>query len=737
MYMLSPIHMTLLAAALAAAFPAVAQETPPAAPAAAAPKAAAAKAEAEPAMQKVEVRGNADSYDPRRDDTATKIVVGQEEIAKYGDTNVADVLKRVPGITVNSPNGRNAEIRMRGLGAGYTQILINGERAPNGFTLDSLSPDVIERIEVLRAASAEFSTQSVAGTVNIVLKKTARSGQREFKLGARAGGGFSGPTANVQLSDKLGKMSYSIAGSVMAEQFGREVASDELGYDLAGNPVLVRHTDGDENGRLNLFNFAPRLNWTLGNGDTLTSQSFVNSARFRNHNREITGTSLGAAPFYPQLNSSIRSDNDVVRTEINWVHKMADGAKLDVKASLIGGQNTTDNRRTTPAGAPRPIDNLVHLEAEEAGTTTVGKFSKTIFKDHALGMGWDAGYSIREDSREETEAGRLVFPLLPNGEESESRVSRLALYAQDEWNLTPRWSVYLGARWEGIRTRTTGNTFPVGRSSSSVWSPVMQTLFKIPDTKGDQVRFAVTRTYKAPSFQQLIPRRQTSIDNRSTDPDFAGNPDLKPELALGLDASYEHYWAEGALFSVSGSVRRIDDYTRYLVNFDGARWVAMPMNAGRALTRGLELETKFPLKAVMKNAPAIDLRASVSANWSRVDGVPGPDNRLDGQTPLSANLGIDYKRGDLSTGASFAYKQGGTVRVSERQTSFIVARRELEAYALYKFTARQQLRVALSNLLGQDFVNRSSFVEEGRGLVLRNARFKAGPSLRATLELKF
>ncbi|WP_082493783.1 TonB-dependent siderophore receptor [Massilia sp. Leaf139] len=732
--MLSPIRLTLLAAALAAAFPASAQDT-----ASAAPKAAPVKTEsaAEQKMQKVEVRGTTESYDPRRDDTATKIVVGQEEIMKYGDTNVADVLKRVPGITVNSPNGRNAEIRMRGLGAGYTQILINGERAPNGFTLDSLSPDVIERIEVLRAASAEFSTQSVAGTVNIVLKKTVRSGQREFKIGARAGSGFSGPTANLQLSDKLGKMSYSVAASAMYEQFERDGRSLEEGYDLAGTPNLVRRTEVDENARFNLFNLAPRLNWTLENGDTLTSQSFVNSARFRNRNRETSSTSLGAPAPYPVLDAALRSDNDVVRTELNWVHKLADGAKLDVKASVIGGQNTTDNRRTTPAGAPRAVDNLVHLEAEEVGTTTVGKFSKTIMKDHALAMGWDAGWSVREDSREESEAGRLLLPALPDGETSESRVTRLAVYAQDEWNLTPRWSVYLGARWEGIRTRTSGNTFETGRSSSNVWSPVMQTLFKIPDTKGDQLRFAVTRTYKAPSFQQLIPRRQTSIDNRSTDPDFAGNPDLQPELALGFDASYERYWAEGALLSISGSMRRIDGYIRNMVDFDGARWVAMPMNAGRAITRGLEIETKFPLKAVMKDAPAIDLRASVSANWSKVDGVPGPDNRLDGQTPLSANFGIDYKLAALSTGASFAYRQGGTVRISERQTAFLAPRRELEAYALYKFTPKQQLRVALSNLLGQDFINSGSFFEPGRGLVVRNARLEQGPSLRATLELKF
>lgn len=737
MYISSPLRLTVLSALLAAAFPLHAQETPPKKTSSAASSAARDEPQPGTAMQKVEVRGSADNYDPRRDDTATKIVVSQEEIARYGDTSVADVLKRVPGITVSSPTGRGGEIRMRGLGAGYTQVLINGERAPAGFSIDSLSPDVIERIEVLRAASAEFSTQSVAGTINIVLKKAIRSGQREFKIGARSGGGFQGPTANFQLSDKVGKMSYAIAGSAMYESFERLIPSDEARFDAAGRQTQARATTGDEKGRLNLFNLAPRLNWTLANGDTLTSQTFMNLARFRNQNHETTLTTLGPAAPYPVADSTTRSDNDVLRTELNWVHKMADGARLDVKAGVVGGQNTTTQRRWTPGGAARPLDTHILNEADEVGATTVGKFSKTIFEGHALAMGWDAGWGLREDVRIETEAGRLVFPALPEGEQFKAEVTRFAAYAQDEWNLTPRWSVYLGARWEGIRTRATGNTFATARSSSNVWSPVMQTLWKIPDTRGDQVRFAVTRTYKAPGLPQLMPRRQTSIDNRSTDPDFSGNPDLKPELALGLDASWEHYWAEGALVSISASMRRIDGYTRSQVSFDGARWVAMPMNAGRAVTRGLELETKFPLKAIMKDAPAIDLRASVSANRSKVDGVPGPDNRLDGQAPLTGNLGIDYKKGDLTTGASLAWRQDATIRVSERQTAFLKGRRDLEAYALYKFTPKQQLRVAMSNILGEDYGNRHSFVENNGNLVVRNLTFPAGPSLRATLELKF
>jgi outer membrane receptor for ferrienterochelin and colicins len=164
------------------------------------------------AMQKVEVQGKADAYDPRRDDTASKIVVNHDELVKYGDTTVLDALKRVPGVTVNGSGGRGGEIRMRGLGAGYTQILLNGERAPAGFDITSLSPDVIERIEVLRAASAEFSTQSIAGTINIVLKKTVRTAQRELKLGYGRGNAIKSPTVSLQLADKAGQAVVVVRG---------------------------------------------------------------------------------------------------------------------------------------------------------------------------------------------------------------------------------------------------------------------------------------------------------------------------------------------------------------------------------------------------------------------------------------------------------------------------------------------------------------------------------------------
>ncbi|MFC5547429.1 TonB-dependent receptor plug domain-containing protein [Massilia aerilata] len=687
-------------------------------------------------IQQVEVKGAAASYDPRRDDTASKIVVNNEEIVKYGDTNVLDVLKRVPGVTVSS-SGRGGEIRMRGLGNGYTQILLNGERAPAGFDISSLSPEVIERIEVLRAASAEFSTQSIAGTINVVLKKSVKAAQRELKLGYGHGAAQNSPTASLQLSDKLGKLSYSFAMNVFQNRFTNEPETTESFFNPAGVMTGLRQSETPQDARISAVNLTPRINYTFENGDTLTSQTFANWANFSQVEAGRIETLLGPIPAYPRLDQSMTNHNHVFREELNWVHKFESGAKLDAKLSgLYVGAGNSMYRFGGGNPAATPLRAFIESDAAIRGLTSTGKYTSSRFEGHALAFGWDGGYQSGDDRRLERDAAAPAVPL-PGGDEFyESAVSRLAVYGQDEWNVTPAWSVYLGARWEGIRTSTEGNTYAQVKNNSSVLSPIAQTLYKIPGTKGDQLRLAVTRTYKAPNQQQIIPHRFTSVNNSQTEPDSIGNPNLKPELALGIDASYEHYWAEGALLSASVSSRRITDYTRSLVVFDGARWVSTPTNSGNAKTYGVELEAKFPLKAVMETTTNLDLRASLSRNWSTVDSVPGPDNRLDGQTPLSATLGADYKTGALTLGGSYVFKNGGFVRVSGNQISYQSVRRDLDLYALWKFTPKLQLRVATANLLAQDNISQSSYTTAAGTQTSRTLN-PVHRSVRATVEMKF
>jgi outer membrane receptor protein involved in Fe transport len=727
------VRLTLIAAAVAAAMTAHAQEAQQPLQS----KPAEAKKADDSTMQKVEVRGTADAYDPRRDDTASKIVVNHDEIVKYGDTNVLDVLKRVPGVTVNGGNGRGGEIRMRGLGAGYTQILINGERAPAGFSIDSLSPDSIEKIEVLRAASAEYSTQSIAGTINIVLKKAIKNAQRELKLGYGYGADIKSPTANLQLSDRAGKFSYSLSAGFFQSRFNNEVPSEERGYDLAGQPTLLRTTDGHEVGRFTGFNLGPRLNWNLEGGDTLTSQTFINTGRFQLGANGTTATEFGSAPPYPLQQMRMTNDNLFLRSDLTWAHKLASGSKLDLKIGGVVGKLANTTYRDTSGNPAYPaLNRQIDSKGTDSGISSTGKYTNPLIEGHALAVGWDGGINKRDDGRVEVNYLNPAV-VVPSGDEHYTgHVTRLALFAQDEWNVTPRWSVYLGTRWEGIRIRAEGNTFDTTHSSSSVWSPIAQTLYKLPGTKSDQVRLAVTRTYKAPNIQSILPHRFTNVNNSQVSPDQVGNPNLKPELALGIDAAYEHYWGEGALFSVSASTRRIDDYTRNLVVFDGDRWLSLPSNNGRAQTSSLEVEAKFPLKSLYASAPAIDVRANVARNWSRVDSVPGPNNRLDQQTPLSANFGLDYKIGQLTTGGSFNFKNGGEVRVSASQTAYVNVRRELEMYALWKFDQKLQLRLTGGNLLGQDYISESSYTSASDSLRNRTVNVRHA-FVRANLEMKF
>lgn len=84
-------------------------------------------------VQKVTISGARSDLDERRQATAAKLIFGRDELDRNGDTTIGEVLKRLPGVTVGGRPGRGGDIRMRGMGNGYTQILINGERAPVVF----------------------------------------------------------------------------------------------------------------------------------------------------------------------------------------------------------------------------------------------------------------------------------------------------------------------------------------------------------------------------------------------------------------------------------------------------------------------------------------------------------------------------------------------------------------------------------------------------------------------------
>ena len=711
------IRRTLIAAAILAATQAMAQEQ-----------------KQEP-LQKVEIKGAAAAYNPRRDDTASKIIVSSEELKRYGDASIGDALKRVPGVTVGA-GGR--DIRMRGLGSGYTQILLNGERVPAGFDIETLSPDSIERIEVIRAASAEFSTQAIAGTINIVLKKAVKAAQREANFGMSHSREANNPRGNVILSDKDGNFSYSINIGGGRYIFDRNSYTDEALIGLSGEADMARRLLVHDRGHARGLELSPRFNWTLENGDTLTSQSFVNKNIFKSSIDRDYDVLLGEAPFYDGDHVDNQNKNLFTRTDLNWVHKFGDGAKLDAK---IGGKRMHSHstwRESEAHEGEASLQHNVFSGTREWGVSSTGKYSRPIGADHSLAAGWEAGYTERDDWRNQRDLFNASGARDDKDEGYLASVRNFAVYTQDEWNISKAWSAYAGLRWEGLFTRSSGAGFDPVYNRSAVWSPLLQTLYKLPDGK-DQLRAALTRTYKAPQPNNLSARRFTSVNNSQTDTDYVGNPNLKPELATGIDTSYEHYWAEGALFSVAAASRHINNFTRRNTFLDSTgRWVTTMMNNGRADVHSLDVELKFPLKAVVEHAPALDVRASVSRNWSRVESVPGPNNTLDQQVPLSAVLSLDYKTpdGKWSMGSSFNFKTNGLVRLDANRYSWATAARQLDAYLAWKLDSKTQLRFSAWNLLKQDYRAKTTFINDN-GALSTESTSSGVTNIRLQLESRF
>lgn len=684
----------------------------------------------------IEVKAEGE-YDARKDDTATKIIVNSAEIMKYGDTQVLDVLKRLPGLTVAG----NA-VRMRGLSQGYTQILVDGERPPPGFTLDNLSPALIERIEIVRAATAEFSTQSIGGTLNIVLKKKVNFAQRDLRFAYSHGQFSRSPNASFVISDKAGDLGYTVAGGINTSRFRGEFRSEEVAVDAAGNSTLLRQAFNTSSGDFNSFNFSPRLVWTLGGGDSLNVQGFIGTNRNKGTGEFSYLRADGIVAPVNSNQSSYGNHGYYMRAEAHLIKRLESGAKLDAKLIVNDSNFSNESRvRGFNTAGQQNLDRSTENESTDRGFVLNGKLSRTLGDGHSFVSGWDFNRALRNQSNFQNDVAiPNVFPAVQafNADERfESTVDKTAFFVQDEWNVTKLWSVYLGLRWEGIRTTAEGSGFNSSKSRSSVWSPIMQTLYKLQSRPGEQIRLALTRTYKAPSTGQLVPRRFSSIENRPTSPDFTGNPDLQPELATGIDLAYEKFWGQGGSVSVSGSMRHITDYNRRGLRFIDGRWVSLPVNDGEANTRSLQFETKFPVQSLWKEAPPVDFRFNMNKNWSTVDSVPGPNNRLDQQTPFSASIGLDYRmRGGMVTaGGSFGFVQGGEARISANQIIFQTARRDLEAYALWKITPKVQTRLTLNNILTRDSHDVTYYFDENGSTYRRNLT-PSKMSLRFNLELK-
>ncbi|MCV2368666.1 TonB-dependent receptor plug domain-containing protein [Roseateles oligotrophus] len=689
--------------------------------------AAQAVADAAPAsLQRVEVRGDgsANALSARRESVGALLVVNREELLRQGDTRLSDALRRVPGVSIVSEGSRGPEIRMSGLGGGYTQILLNGEPVPPGFSLESISPEAIERIEVSRSASVEQSSQAIAGSINIVTRSLARQAQRDLKLGL--GSVLEQPmvSADLQLGDRAGAFSWGLGLGLAHERQLWPMKLDQQALDAQGAVVQAYRTDKREFDRSNKLTLSPRASWILSPEQTLSTDHLLRWSRAKAGAVDDRFSIAGALPeqAHNDLGVDIRAMQ--LRSRLNWSLSEADGSKWELKLGYTRLQRDSAAQFDGYDFDGRWIrDAQVDSLAVDQGWSLAGRHRRALADSHSLSTGWDAEESRRSEDRLQHEnplPGGL--PVENLDEVYDARIRRLAFFVQDEIDISKAWQATLGLRWEALQTISSGNVFETVNKRSSVLSPVLQLLWRLPESK-DQMRLGLARSYKAPSPRELTPRRFVANNNSPTTPDLQGNPDLLPELAWGLDAGWTHPLSKSSLLSLSGYLKRIEQVIVSELIYQNGHWVERRANQGLAWAQGLELEAKLSLQELLgKASPALDLRANIGLNHSRVEAVPGPDNRLAQQTPLSLNLGFDHRpvtlpldgiEGSLSWGGNLNITTGGAKRLAVDRWADKSTQTVLDLYAVWKPEKQTLWRLSLANLLHPDQVNQRRVLAEG------------------------
>jgi TonB-dependent receptor len=101
-----------------------------------------------------------------------------EDIGKFPDTNLAESLSRISGVSIDRSNGEGTRITVRGMGPDFNLVLLNGRQMPGSsvdggapssrsFDFSNLAADGVAALEVYKTSRASSPTGGMGATVNV------------------------------------------------------------------------------------------------------------------------------------------------------------------------------------------------------------------------------------------------------------------------------------------------------------------------------------------------------------------------------------------------------------------------------------------------------------------------------------------------------------------------------------------------------------------------------------------
>lgn len=154
----------------------------------------AALTEKEESIEVIEVKGIRGSLvrsmNIKRDMSGVVDAISAEEMGKFPDTNLAESLQRITGITISRENGEGSQITARGFGPDFNLVTLNGRQmASTGFTrsfnFENLSSEGVSELQTIKTARADMATGGLGATVNIVTAKPLQSSGQKLSFMAK------------------------------------------------------------------------------------------------------------------------------------------------------------------------------------------------------------------------------------------------------------------------------------------------------------------------------------------------------------------------------------------------------------------------------------------------------------------------------------------------------------------------------------------------------------------------
>ncbi len=664
---------------------------------------------AETSLAEINVEAEKDDFDTRKTATSTRLVYGREELDRMNELTVGDYLRRLPSVTFTGPPGTPKDVRVRGMDKGYTEILIDGEPVATGtkerqIQVDRIPLDMVERIELIRAPSAGMPNEGLMGTINIVLRDAPdqRVASARLVSGRVFGEKTDKDTWNLsgQYGNATGDVRWLLNASVGRRGELKSKSKSEETFNAGGTRTGWKDEFEDERVTTDTLDFSPRVNIKLGGGDELVFTPWLTRSdeaktktvdKFK-YNTPATGTNYVGDGRRDEREDKLR---ETTRLRGEWKRKL-DGGLFSVHAAGQAGGEEKDKTALEYNAAGALTKTTIERDDKKEREWYAGARIERALGGHRLSAGLEYKDKSRKDKKSVLENGAPKAG--GRGDNFDITEKRWTAYFQDEIALGNGHFLTPGARWLRNEQAATDGLGQTSGGRTRALTPSLHYLWQV--NGANNLRASLTQTLKPPKFDDLSTVTETKAGTAG-DPDKSGNPDLKPEQALGLELSWEHFLPKnGGVLGANFFRRNVKDMVKKRTALEGARHVERPQNVGSARVWGWELDARPRMDII--GMPELMLRFNYTRLYSEIEATPGKKTRIKDQPPYVYNIGFDWQlpRWDAAWGLNYNYTPKFLKNPTEPLKPDDEAEQKLlDLYVMKRLSKDLALRFTAANLL--------------------------------------